>query len=168
VAVDRRVVVSFFGSKTEKRRKSMSVKAIVCGITGSVNSQKAVKTAVETALSEAARLVFVYVVDVAFLNGLTIQLRPKYAEDFLERLGNELLDEAAEIASAGGVASKKVLRKGKVMVEIRTVLQEEKGDLLVVSDEGRGFAEKVLFGKRLPDNIKELERRAGVPVKVIR
>ena len=120
------------------------------------------------ALNEGATLIFAYVVDVAFLSGLTIQLRPKYAEDFLDRLGNKLLEEAAGIASAGGVAAKKVLRKGKVMVELGKVLKEEKGDLLVVSDEGRGFAEKVLFGERLPDNIKELERRAGVPVKVIK
>jgi len=146
----------------------MKSRVIVCGVTGSVNSQKAVKAAVDTALNEGAALIFVYVVDVAFLSGLTIQLRPKYAEDFLERLGNKLLDEAAGIASASGVAAKKVLRKGKVMAELGKVLKEEKGDLLVVSDEGRSFAEKVLFGQRLPDNIKELERRAGVPVKVIR
>jgi nucleotide-binding universal stress UspA family protein len=146
----------------------MNSKTIVCGVTGSVNSQKAVKAAVEMASTENATLVFIYIVDVAFLSGLTIQLRPKYAEDFLERLGNKLLDEAAGIATASGVASKKVLRKGKVMVELSKVLQEEKGDLLVVSDEGRGFAEKVLFGERLPDNVKELERRTGVPVKVIR
>ena len=146
----------------------MKSKVIVCGVTGSVNSQKAVKAAVEMALTEGTPLIFVYVVDVAFLSGLTIQLRPKYAEDFLERLGNKLLDEAAGIASSMGVAVKKVLRKGKVMTELSKVLKEEKGDLLVVSDEGRGFAEKVLFGERLPNNIKELERRAGVPVKVIR
>ena len=146
----------------------MSSKTIVCGVTGSVNSQKAVKAAVETALSEGATLIFVYVVDVAFLSGLTIQLRPKYVEDFLERLGNKLLDEAEGIASAGGVAAKKVHRKGKVMSELSEVLKEEKGDLLIVSDEGRGFAEKVLFGERVPDNIKELEWRAGVPVKVIK
>jgi nucleotide-binding universal stress UspA family protein len=146
----------------------MKSKVIVCGVTGSVNSQKAVKAAVEMALTEGTPLIFVYVVDVAFLSGLTIQLRPKYAEDFLERLGNKLLDEAAGIASSMGVAVKKVLRKGKVMTELSKVLKEEKGELLVVSDEGRGFAEKVLFGERLPNNIKELERRAGVPVKVIR
>jgi nucleotide-binding universal stress UspA family protein len=146
----------------------MKSKVIVCGVTGSVNSQKAVKAAVEMALTEGTPLIFVYVVDVAFLSGLTIQLRPKYAEDFLERLGNKLLDEAAGIASSMGVAAKKALRKGKVMTELSKVLKEEKGDLLVVSDEGRGFAEKVLFGERLPNNIKELERRAGVPVKVIR
>jgi nucleotide-binding universal stress UspA family protein len=146
----------------------MKSKVIVCAVTGSVNSQKAVNAAVEMALTEGAPLIFVYVLDVAFLSGLTIQLRPKYAEDFLERLGNKILDEAAGIASSMGVAVKKVLRKGKVMTELSNVLKEEKGALLVVSDEGRGFAEKVLFGERLPDNIKELERRAGVPVKVIR
>ena len=145
----------------------MNSKTIVCGVTGSVNSQKAVKAAVEMALNEGANLIFVYIVDVAFLSGLTIQLRPKYAEDFLERLGTKILDEAVGIASISGVAAKKVLKTGKLMTELSKVLKEEKGDLIVVSDEGRGFAEKVLFGERLPHNIKELERRAGVPVKVI-
>ena len=146
----------------------MGIKSIVCGVTGSVHSDKAVKVGSEMAQAEGSRLTFVYVVDVAFLSGLTVQLRPKYAEDFLERIGDKILDDAVGVASSMGVVAKKVLRKGKVMPELSKVLKEEKGDLLVVSDEGRGFAEKVLFGERLPDNIKELERRAGVPVKIIR
>jgi len=54
------------------------------------------------------------------------------------------------------------------MEEVTKVAKEESADLLVVGDEGRTFAEKVLFGNRLPDNIKELERRSGVAVKIIR
>ena len=72
---------------------------------------------------------------------------------------------SAEKANAG--PSDHLLITGTVNNSQGKVLKEEKGDLLVVSDEGRGFAEKVLFGERLPHNIKELERRAGVPVKVI-
>jgi nucleotide-binding universal stress UspA family protein len=146
----------------------MAIKSLVCGVTGSENSEKAVKAASEMAAGEKAHLTFVYVVDVSFLSGLTVQLRPKYAEDFLERLGGKILDEAVAIASSKGVASKKALRKGKLMDEVIKVVKEEGADILVVGDEGRGFAEKVLFGNRLPDNIKELERRSGVTVKVIR
>jgi nucleotide-binding universal stress UspA family protein len=146
----------------------MATKSIVCGVTGSENSEKAIKAASEMAAAEKARLTFVYVVDVGFLSGLTVQLRPKYAEDFLERLGGKILDEAVAIASSKGVAAKKALAKGKLMDEVIKVVKEEGADILVVGDEGRGFAEKVLFGNRLPDNIKELERRSGVTVKVIR
>jgi len=146
----------------------MAIKSLVCGVTGSENSEKAVKAASEMAAAEKAHLTFVYVVDVSFLSGLTVQLRPKYAEDFLERLGGKILDEAVAIASSKGVASKKALRKGKLMDEVIKVVKEEGAAILVVGDEGRGFAEKVLFGNRLPDNIKELERRSGVTVKVIR
>jgi nucleotide-binding universal stress UspA family protein len=146
----------------------MATKSVVCGVTGSENSEKAVKAASEMAAAEHAHLTFVYVVDVGFLSGLTVQLRPKYAEDFLERLGGKILDEAVTVASLKGVTAKKVMRKGKVIEEVIKVIKEESADVLVVGDEGRGFAEKVLFGNRLEDNIKELEARSGVAVKVIR
>jgi nucleotide-binding universal stress UspA family protein len=146
----------------------MGIKSIVCAVTGSVNSEKAVKSASEMAAANASRLAFVYVVDVGFLGGLTVQLRPEYAEHFLEHLGDKILDEAVGTASSVGVTAKKVLRKGKVMDEVVKVIKEESADILVVSDEGRSFAEKVLFGERLSDNIKEMEKRAGVPVKVVR
>jgi trk system potassium uptake protein TrkH len=42
------------------------------------------------------------------------------------------------------------------------------GNLLVVSNEGWSSAERILFGERLPDHAKESERRAGIPVRVIR
>jgi nucleotide-binding universal stress UspA family protein len=106
-------------------------------------------------------------VDVGFLQGLTIQLPPAYAEEFLEHLGEKILDDAKDLASSLGLTAKTVLRKGKVMEEVGKVIKEEAGDILVVGDEGRTFAEKVLFGKRLTDNIKEMERLTGVPVKVV-
>ena len=120
------------------------------------------------ALTQGARLIFVYVVDVGFLSGLTVQLRPKYAADFLERLGGKILQEAADVASSLGVTAKKVLKTGKVLDEVLKVIKEESADILVVGDEGRTFAEKVLFGNPLPDHAKELERRAGVTVSIVR
>ena len=146
----------------------MATKSIVCGVTGSENSEKAVMSAAETAKDDAARLAFVYVVDTRFLQGLTIQLRPKHTEDFLERLGHKILDEAVAVASSKGVSAKKVLRKGKVLDEVSKVIKEEAADLFIVGDEGRTFAEKILFGKKMPDNVRELGRRAGVVVKVIK
>jgi nucleotide-binding universal stress UspA family protein len=145
----------------------MGTKSVVCGVTGSENSEKAVKAASQMAAAEGSRLTFVYVVDVGFLGGLTVQLRPQYAEDFLDRLGAQILDEAAAVAASMGVAAKKVLRKGKIMDEVIAVLKEESADLLVVGDEGHSFAERFLFGHRPPDSVKEMERRTGVTVKVI-
>jgi nucleotide-binding universal stress UspA family protein len=146
----------------------MTTKSIVCGVTGSDNSEKAVKAASQMAAAQGARLTFVYIVDIGFMSGLTIQLRPKYAGDFLERLGEKILDEAEQVASTEGVTAKKVLKKGKVIDELARVIKEESADTLVVGDEGRTFAEKVLFGNRLPDNVKELEKRLGVTVSIIR
>jgi hypothetical protein len=61
-----------------------------------------------------------------------------------------------------------VIRKGKVLDEVSRVIKEESADILVVGDEGRTFAEKVLFRNRLPDNVKELERRLDVTVSIVR
>ena len=143
------------------------MKSIVCGVTGSENSQKAVRVAAEMALKDSAQLTYVYVVDAGFLQGLTIELRPEYAESFLERLGGQILDEAAKTASSMGIQPKAVLRKGKIMDEVSKVIKEVGGDLLMVGDEGQTFAQKVLFGKRIQNNLKEMERLSGVPVKVI-
>jgi len=143
------------------------MKSIVCGVTGSENSQKAIRVAAEMALKDSAQLTYVYVVDAGFLQGLTIELRPEYIESFLERLGRQILDEAVGAALSIGVQAKKVLRNGKIMKEICEVVKEVGGDLLVVGDEGHTFAQKVLFGKRIQDNVKEMERLSGVPVKVI-
>ena len=126
----------------------MIMKNIVCGITGSENSRKAVRVAADLALKDSAQLTYVYVVDTGFLKGLTV-------------------DEGVEAASSMGVQAKKVLRKGRIMDEVSKVIQEVGGDLLVVGDEGRTFAQKVLFGKRIQNNIKEMERISGVHVKVI-
>lgn len=145
----------------------MTIKSIVCGITGSENSRKAMVAAADMAQTHSARLTYLYVVDAGFLKGLTIQLTPDYAEEFLERLGDKILDEAVAVAHSKGVTAKKVLRKGKIMEEVCRVVLEETGDILVVSDEGRTFAEKVLFGRRMPDSIKEMERLTGIPVKVV-
>jgi len=145
----------------------MPMKSIVCGITGSENSRKAFRVAAEMALKDSAQLTYVYVVDTGFLKGLTVELRPEYAESFLERLGSQILDEAVEAASSMGVQAKKVLRKGRIMDEVSKVIKEVGGDLLIVGDEGRTFAQKVLFGKRIQNNIKEMERISGVHVKVI-
>jgi nucleotide-binding universal stress UspA family protein len=146
----------------------MPTKSIVCGVTGSENSEKAVKAASQMAAAEGARLTFVYVVDIGFMSGLTIQLRPEYAGHFLERLGKKILDEAEQAASSEGVTAKKVLKRGKVMDVLADVIQEESAEVLVVGDEGRTFAEKVLFGNRLPDNVKELEKRLRVTVSIVR
>ena len=143
------------------------MKSIVCGVTGSENSRKAVHVAAEMALKDSAQLTYVYVVDVGFLQGLTVELRPEYAESFLERLGGQILHEAAKTASSMGIQPKALLRKGKIMDEVSKVIKEVGGDLLVVGDEGQTFAQKVLFGKRIQNNVKEMERISGVPVKVI-
>ncbi len=146
----------------------MALNSIVCGVTGSEASEKATLAAARMAKEAGAALTLVYVVDASFLYGLTIQLRPEFAEQSLAHLGGHILDRGEEIAQGVGLSVKKVLRRGKILQVLQDVIREEAADVLVVGDEGRTFAEKVLFGGQVVDNVKEIEARTGVPVKVIR
>jgi nucleotide-binding universal stress UspA family protein len=146
----------------------MSYRSIVCGVTGSKRSHLAAREAARLARENQASLVYVYVVDVNFLKGMTVQLTTKYAEDTLAHIGETILNEAEGIAREEGVTPQKVLVRGRVIDEIRRVVVERQADLLVVGDEGRTFAEKVLFGGTVADNVAELEKQTGVPVKVVR
>ncbi len=146
----------------------MSYRSIVCGVTGSERSHLAAKEAARLARENQASLVYVYVVDVNFLKGMTIQLTSSYAEDTLAHIGETILAEAEDIARQEGVTPQKVLVRGRVIEEIRRVIIDRQADLLVVGDEGRTFAERVLFGGEVADSVAELEKQTGVPVKVVR
>lgn len=146
----------------------MEFKKIVCGVTGSPGSEKAALAAAELARDNHAELVYLYAVDLAFLGGLTVELRPEYAEKSRAHLGQHILDDAEQAALALGVKPVKALRMGKVLEVIQAALKEEGADLLVIDDEGRTFVEKHLLGGRVVDFAEDLQAQTGVKVMVVR
>lgn len=87
----------------------MGYKTIVCGVTGSEPSQKAALEAARLAKENQADLIYVYVVDVTFLKGITVELTPDFAQKTLEHLGGHFLERAETISLAEGVIPKKIL-----------------------------------------------------------
>ena len=146
----------------------MGYKTIVCGVTGSLHSQKAALEAAVLASESQARLVYVYVVDVSFLRRGSGFITSGAVADSMDRLGEQFLDFAEELAKAQGVTAKKILRKGPVLDELKQVVLEEKADLLVLGHEPRTFFEKAIFDGSVEDHLEELKKQTGAEVTVIR
>jgi nucleotide-binding universal stress UspA family protein len=146
----------------------MDYTTIVCGVTGSLHSQKAALEAAVLASKSQTALVYVYVVDVSFLRRGSGSMTSGAVADSLDKLGAQILDIAEEIAKTQGVVPKKILRKGPVLDVLKQVIQEEKADLLVLGHEDRTFFEKALFKGDVEDHLEELKKQTGVEVTVIR
>jgi len=146
----------------------MGYKTIVCGVTGSLHSQKAALEAATMASQAEAGLIYVYVVDVSFLKGGISFMTSGSVADSLDRLGEQFLDFAEELAKAHGVTARKILRKGPVLDELIQVVHEEKADLLVLGHEPRTFFEKALFNGSVEDHLELLKKQTGAEVMVIR
>ena len=146
----------------------MDYKTIVCGVTGSLHSQKAALEAAIMASQSHAELIYVYVVDVSFLRRGSGSITSGAVADSLDRLGEQFLDFAEELAKAHGVTARKILRKGPVLDELIQVVHEEKADLLVLGHEPRTFFEKALFNGSVEDHLELLKKQTGAEVMVIR
>jgi nucleotide-binding universal stress UspA family protein len=146
----------------------MGYETIICGVTGSAASEKAAYEAARLAKENRARLIYVYVVDITFLKGITIQLRAQFAEESLEHVGKLILDHVEGFALSQGLTPKKILRKGVVLEVLKRVVLEEKAELLVLGDEKRSFFQKVLFGGKVKDYVQELENHTGISVVVVK
>lgn len=146
----------------------MGYKKIICAVTGSEASERAAREAAFLAQESGASLVFLYAVDASFLQGMTVELRPEFAEKSLEHLGGHVLERMGQIAAEEGVPAKGVLKRGRLMEMLREVALEEGADLLVLGKEEPSFFEKVLFRDEVEDHVKELRERTGVEVMLVK
>jgi nucleotide-binding universal stress UspA family protein len=147
----------------------MGYRKIVCGVTGSAHGQKAALEAARLAKENSAGLVYVYAVDLDFMRGgMTMELTHHDAEDSLVRIGTTILEQAEEVAMTHGVTPKKIVRKGPVLEVLRSVISEEKADLLVLGHEERTFFEKVLLKGEVEDHVEALKQQTGIDIYIVK
>ncbi len=146
----------------------MGYKKIVCAVTGSEVSERAAREAAFLARESGASLIFLYAVDASFLQGMTVELRPEFAEKSLEHMGGHILERMEELAKKEGVRARGVLKRGRLMEVLRELALEEGADLLVLGREEPSFFEKVLFRDEVEDHVKELKKRTGVEVMLVK
>ncbi|MCU0574390.1 MAG: universal stress protein [Syntrophobacteraceae bacterium] len=124
----------------------MEPKRIVCGVTASTRSQRAVLDAARLAQRTGARLFCVHVVDASFFQEkIADPLSRAFIESSLIHLGIQIVDHASQIAKTEGVMVEKHLVKGCVRKCLHKMARELGADLLVLGgDDGRTVFRDVL------------------------
>lgn len=149
-------------------KEGYEVSTIVCGVTGSEVSERAVREAAFVAKQRGAKLVITYAVDASFLQGITVELRPEFAETSIEYLGKKILERMANIAREEGVEPVCTMKKGRMLEVLKEVAMENGAYLLVLGKEEPSFFDKVLFRDEVEDHVRELRERTGLEVMLVR
>ena len=137
---------------------------ILCATRGGETSYRTQKKAIELALQRGDELVFLYVVNIEFLNKTAAPIVVDVATE-IEHMGEFLLVMAQERAREAGVEANLVTRKGDVREQIKAAAVEEGVDLVVL---GRPADEASLFK---PEALRafgaEIEEETGIPVVIL-
>ncbi len=137
---------------------------ILCATRGGEESYRAQDKAIALAKERGDELVFLYVVDLAFLNKgaapIVVDIKGS-----MDRVGEFLLVMAQERAREQGVTATYILREGEVWNEIKAATREEKADLVVL---GQPCGENRIFAlESLQAFVAEIEAETGVEVLVV-
>ncbi|HID63211.1 MAG TPA: universal stress protein [Anaerolineae bacterium] len=137
---------------------------ILCATRGGEASYRTQDRAIELALQRGDELVFLYVVNIEFLNKTAAPIVVDVATE-IERMGEFLLAMAQERAREAGVEASLVTRKGDVREQIKAAAVEEGVDLVVL---GRPADEASLFKpEALRTFAAEIEEETGIPAVIL-
>ena len=137
---------------------------ILCATRGGEASYRTQDKAIELALQRGDELVFLYVVNIEFLNKTAAPIVVDVATE-IERMGEFLLAMAQERAREAGVEASLVTRKGDVREQIKAAAVEEGVDLVVL---GRPADETSLFKlEALRAFAAEIEEETGITAVIL-
>ena len=137
---------------------------ILCATRGGEASYRTQDKAIELASQRGDELVFLYVVNIEFLNKTAAPIVVDVATE-IERMGEFLLAMAQERAREAGVEASLVTRKGDVRQQIKAVAVEEGVDLVVL---GRPTDETSRFKlEALRAFAAEIEEETGIPAVIL-
>lgn len=103
---------------------------ILCATRGGDSSFQTQDKAIQMALEQDAKLIFLYVVDTRFIDKTSAPIVVDVEEE-ISKLGEFLLLMAKERAQQQGLDAETILREGKVRDELLKVIQEEDITLVV-------------------------------------
>jgi nucleotide-binding universal stress UspA family protein len=137
---------------------------ILCATRGGEASYRAQDAASRIAGARGDELLFLYVVNIEFLDKTARAVRPDIVEAEMEKLGQFLLEMARERAAGQGVRAEVVLRHGALPEELAAVAIEHQVDCIVLgkSEEGGVYS---LEG--LTSFAAELEAKTGSEVLIL-
>jgi nucleotide-binding universal stress UspA family protein len=137
---------------------------ILCATRGGEDSYRTQDKAIALAKERGDELVFLYVVDLAFLNKgaapIVVDIKGS-----MDKVGEFLLVMAQERAREQGVTATYILREGEVRNEIKAAAREEEVDLVVL---GQPCGENRIFAlEGLRACADEIKAETGAEVLII-
>ncbi|HID62633.1 MAG TPA: universal stress protein [Anaerolineae bacterium] len=143
----------------------MPMGKILCATRGGEASFRAQDRAISLAKERGDELIFLYVVDLAFLDkkaALVINIK-----ESMDKMGEFLLIMAQERAEAQGVQARALLREGKVRQEIKAAASEESVALVVLGRPVREDGSRIFALEDLQNFAAELEAETGAEVVIV-
>ena len=111
---------------------------ILCATRGGAASYRAQDAASKLAAEQDDELLFLYVVNIEFLDRTARAVRPDIVEAEMEKLGEFLLEMARERAAEQDVSADVVLRHGVLPEELAAVAIEHHVDRIVLGKPAEG------------------------------
>jgi nucleotide-binding universal stress UspA family protein len=137
---------------------------ILCATRGGEASQRAQTRAIALAKERGDALLFVYVVDIHFLDKTAAPIVVD-VENEVTKMGEFLLLMAQERAAKQNIAATTMVRKGEVREELKTAVREEDISLVVL---GRPAGDKSFFQLTSLQNFAaEIEAETGVETRIV-
>ncbi|MBW1808001.1 MAG: universal stress protein [Deltaproteobacteria bacterium] len=152
-------------SPAEKKERAMT--RILCPIRGGPQSQKAVDLAIELSISKNAKLMFLYIVDVDFLEHATVaRVNLMVAE--LKETGHFALSILCDKARARGVDEVvAIIREGDIFEVILSVAEESQVSHLVIGRPIRTPGIKSFSDKQFNKFLKSIEEASGLNIECV-
>lgn len=136
---------------------------ILCATRGGEVSWRAQDKAIDLAKERSDELIFLYVVDISFLDKIALPVVID-AESGVERMGEFLLAMAQERAREKGLDACAIIREGKTREEIKKAVVELGVDTVVLGlpAEGGVFREEAIRAFA-----QEIEKETGAEVVLV-
>ena len=137
---------------------------ILCATRGGEASYRTQDGAIRLAVDGSDELMFLYVVNIGFLDKTARAVRPDVVETEMERLGEFLLEMARERAARQGVQAELILRHGELAEELAAAAAEHQSDTIVLGKPAEG---SVYSLEELEAFAAELEAETGSQVLIL-
>lgn len=137
---------------------------ILCATRGGAASYRAQDAASKLAGERGDELLFLYVVNIQFLDKTARAVRPDVVEAEMEKLGEFLLEMARERAAEQGVSADVVLRHGVLPEELAAVAIEQRVDTIVLGKPAEGG---VYALEELESFADEFELKTGIQTLIL-
>jgi nucleotide-binding universal stress UspA family protein len=140
---------------------------ILCPTRGGESSYRTQDAAIAMARQQGDELVFLYVIDLDFLNKTERAVRPDVVAEEMRHLGEFLLSMAQERARKQGVEATYVVRQGEVQAQITAAAVGEGATMVVLGQSAADDPACAFAPESLLRFAQKIEAGTGIETRVV-